>query len=185
MVTNGRLNRVAGLLVAVVLLGACGKKPAPEQPVPASTTQPVRNNGTEGPATGGADAEAELRARIAASRATVEDRIYFAYDQSNLSDAAQSLLRAKMAVLRSESSLRVRVEGHADERGSVEYNLALGMRRAIAARDFLVGFGLDASRFEVSSLGEDRPLDAGKTEAAYARNRRDEFVIIGGSISGR
>ena len=184
MVTNERLNQVAVLLVAVVVLGACSKKPAPEQPVPVTpTTQPVRNSGTEGPAMG--DADAELRAKIAASRATVEDRIQFAYDQSSLNDAAQSLLRSKMNVLRSESSIRLRVEGHADERGSVEYNLALGMRRAIAARDFLVGFGPDASRFEVSSMGEDRPLDGGKTEAAYARNRRDEFVIIGGSITGR
>jgi peptidoglycan-associated lipoprotein len=74
----------------------------------------------------------------------------------------------------------MRIAGHADERGSVEYNLALGMRRAEAVRDYLAGFGLEAGRFEVTSMGEDMPLDRGSNEAAWARNRRAEFTITAG-----
>jgi peptidoglycan-associated lipoprotein len=154
-------------------------------PAPAgtTTTQPPRNGGTEGPSA--ADAEAAVRAAIANRRAVIEDRIHFGYDRSELTPEAQTVLRAKIEALRAESTVRIRIEGHADERGSVEYNLALGLRRAQAAREFLVGFGLDASRFEIASHGEDRPLDRGTTEAAYARNRRDEFVLTAGTITGR
>lgn len=186
MITD-RSNQVFAVLAAVALLtSACGKKADPEMPAPQSSgtmTQPVRNSGTEGPAN--MDADAALRTAIANRRAAIEERVHFGYDRSDLTPEAQSILRSKVESLRSESSVRIRIEGHADERGSVEYNLALGMRRAQAAREFLVGFGLDVSRLDVASHGEDRPMDRGTTEAAYARNRRDEFVIVGGSVTGR
>jgi peptidoglycan-associated lipoprotein len=74
----------------------------------------------------------------------------------------------------------LRISGHADERGSVEYNLALGMRRAESIRQYLAGFGIDPSRLSTETLGEDRPLDPSGTEAAFARNRRAEFTITRG-----
>jgi len=80
-------------------------------------------------------------------------------------------------------SIRLRIDGHADERGSVEYNLALGLRRANAAKQFLVGFGLDESRFETQTFGESRPLDPRSNEEAWAKNRRAEFHIIAGQLA--
>jgi len=173
-------------VAAVLVVGACGKKPAPEMPAPRpnGSVQQTRSNADDGPAVT-ADAGAATRSTIESRRVAIENRIQFGYDRSDLTPEAQSILRAKVEVLRSEPVIRIRIEGNADERGSVEYNLALGLRRAHAARDFLIGFGLDPSRFEVTSNGEDRPLDRGTTEAAYARNRRDDFLIVGGSISGR
>jgi peptidoglycan-associated lipoprotein len=90
------------------------------------------------------------------------------------------VLARKVPILRANPGARIRVSGHADERGSVEYNLALGMRRAAAAREWLTGFGIPADRFEVVSFGEDRPADAGSNEDAWARNRRAEFVVTAG-----
>jgi peptidoglycan-associated lipoprotein len=84
--------------------------------------------------------------------------------------------------LRSSPSIRVRIDGHADERGSVEYNLALGMRRAQAVRQYLMDFGLDATRFETNSFGEDRPLVPGGSESAWSQNRRAEFRVTTGTV---
>jgi peptidoglycan-associated lipoprotein len=180
-----KLNvRIPALLVTmVVATGACGKKQPPPAPVPqqAPTNQagPAPTNNPAGAMNNDGAAEA------ARNRATLAQRINFAYDEASLSDMAQSTLRSKVAILRADPSIRLRIEGHADERGSVEYNLALGMRRAQAAKEFLMGFGLDGSRFEIDSYGEDRPVDAGRSESAYSANRRDEFAIVAGSLGGR
>lgn len=180
------MRRVSGsvaVLVGVTLLAGCGKKPEPEPPAPPPVSE---QRPSTPPATDDAEAraraEAEARAREARmrSRAILEERVFFDYDRSDLDAAQQETLRRKVEVLRSDAVVRLRVEGHADERGSLEYNLALGMRRAQSVKDYLVGFGLDAGRFTVESLGEDRPADSGRTEAAWARNRRAEFVITAG-----
>lgn len=128
-------------------------------------------------------AEAERERAIAAARATLEQVVYFDYDESEITSQAQQILRAKVDILRANSSLMVRVEGHADERGSTEYNLALGTRRAEAVRQFFTSFGLDASRFAITSYGEERPASQGSSEQSWAQNRRAEFVITGGSIN--
>jgi peptidoglycan-associated lipoprotein len=86
-------------------------------------------------------------------------------------------------ILRANPGVQIRIAGHADERGSVEYNLALGMRRANAVREYLAGFGIDVSRFDTVSMGEDMPLDPASTEAAWARNRRAEFTVTGGGAT--
>lgn len=122
-----------------------------------------------------AGAEAAARAR-----AVLEERVHFDYDESNLRQDAQEALSRKVPILRANPQVRVRIAGHADERGSVEYNLALGMRRANAVRDYLAAFGIDASRFETVSMGEDMPLDPRSTEAAWAMNRRAEFTVTAG-----
>jgi peptidoglycan-associated lipoprotein len=105
--------------------------------------------------------------------------VHFDYDDSNLRADAQDLLGRKVQILRANPSVRLRIAGHADERGALEYNLALGLRRANAIRDYLAGFGIDASRFTTTSMGEDEPLMTGENEQAWAMNRRGEFTVSG------
>jgi peptidoglycan-associated lipoprotein len=109
--------------------------------------------------------------------------VFFDYDDSSIRSDQQEVLNRKVAVLRANPAVALRITGHADERGSLEYNLALGLRRANSVRDYLTGFNLEASRFSTDSMGEDRPLDPGHTEAAWSRNRRAEFVITRGGES--
>lgn len=126
--------------------------------------------------------EAQRAAAIREARATLEETVYFDFDESEITPAAERILRAKVDILRANPSLRISIQGHADERGSTEYNLALGTRRAEAVRQFFTGFGLSADRFAITSFGEERPAASGSNESAWAQNRRDEFVITAGSI---
>lgn len=132
-----------------------------------------------------ARAMAERERAIAAARAILEQRVQFDYDQSELRSDAQAVLRQKVAVLRASPQVRIRLEGHADERGSVEYNQALGNRRAQSVVDFFTQQMLSAGGFQTTSFGEERPLSMASNEAAWAQNRRVEFVITsgGGSIN--
>jgi peptidoglycan-associated lipoprotein len=107
--------------------------------------------------------------------------VFFDYDESRIRTDAEQTLQRKIPLLRTNANVVLAITGHADERGSNEYNLALGLRRANAVRDFLSGFGIDASRINTDTMGEDRPLEMGTTEAAYARNRRAEFVVTRGA----
>lgn len=125
--------------------------------------------------------EAAERAR-AAAEATVRAPVFFAYDQSELDEVARGLLDAKLSVLRTHGTLRIRVEGHTDERGSDEYNLALGFRRGTAGKRYLTDRGIGDSRVEVTSLGEEQPTCTEAGESCWQRNRRAEFSIIGGTI---
>jgi peptidoglycan-associated lipoprotein len=111
--------------------------------------------------------------------------IHFDYDKSNLRGDDLGMLDQKVAILQANPNLRIRIAGHCDERGSDEYNLALGNRRAQAAKQYLVSHGIDASRIETQSWGEERPLVDGHDESAWSQNRRDEFEIIGGGDSLR
>ena len=126
-------------------------------------------------------AEAERQRAIAAARATLEEMVFFDYDMVEIRDDAATVLREKVNILRASPQVRLRIEGYCDERGSTAYNLALGNRRAEAIRQFLTGFGLSESRFEIVSVGEGRPLVQGSNEDAWARNRRVEFVITAGA----
>ena len=126
-------------------------------------------------------AEAERQRAIAAARATLEEMVFFDYDMVEIRDDAASVLREKVNILRASPQVRLRIEGYCDERGSTAYNLALGNRRAEAVRQFLTGFGLSESRFEIVSVGEGRPLVQGSNEDAWARNRRVGFVITAGA----
>ena len=126
-------------------------------------------------------AAAERQRAIAAARATLEEMVFFDYDMVEIRDDAAPVLREKVNILRASPQVRLRIEGYCDERGSTAYNLALGNRRAEAIRQFLTGFGLSESRFEIVSVGEGRPLVQGSNEDAWARNRRVEFVITAGA----
>lgn len=177
-----RTIRMVALLVVVAgVTSACSRRqppvePQPQQPPPVQTQPPQQQPQQPADDGGAAAREAERRRMME----TLGQIIYFDYDESTIRADAQEALAAKVPILRNNPQIQIRIEGHADERGSVEYNLALGMRRANAVRDYLVGFGLDANRFTVTSLGEDRPLAQGSSESAWAQNRRAEFRVTAG-----
>jgi len=104
--------------------------------------------------------------------------IYFDYDRSELKPAARATLEKKAGWLRANPKLSVRIEGHCDDRGTNEYNLALGERRANAAWKFLNAMGISGSRMTTVSYGEEKPAASGRNKAAWAKNRRDEFKLV-------
>jgi peptidoglycan-associated lipoprotein len=103
--------------------------------------------------------------------------VHFGYDQYSLTDLAQSILDGHSAWLRAHPDEKLTIEGHCDERGTVEYNLALGDRRAGVVRDFLAQSGIDSYRLSTASFGKERPIDTGHDEEAWARNRRAHFIV--------
>jgi peptidoglycan-associated lipoprotein len=106
------------------------------------------------------------------------DSVHFDYDSSVIKSSEKSKVEAVADYLKGNPGIAVRVEGNCDERGTAEYNRALGERRSLAAREELVGLGIDASRVDTISYGKDRPVDTGHSEEAHARNRRDDFVLL-------
>ncbi len=194
----------AGLFV-VVIAAACGGGPPPSPlgPDPDSLSaaqaeqQRVRDSIAQGRAR--TDSIARDRQRIQAEeRRAREDsvsviraetnrvrdalarRVHFDFDRSNIGADDAAILDEKLAVLQRNPNLRIRVTGHCDERGSDEYNLALGNRRALAAKRYLTDRGIAESRIATSSMGEERPIAMGANEGAWGQNRRDEFTIISG-----
>jgi peptidoglycan-associated lipoprotein len=111
----------------------------------------------------------------------VGDRVYFDYDKFTVRSDAEPILSAQAAWLSRYPSVNVRIEGNADERGTREYNLALGARRANSIKDFLVGHGVAATRVETVSFGKEKPIDGGDTEEAYAKNRNGHTAITAGA----
>jgi len=191
-----------GLLATVIVLGACKKKPetAPE-PVATPAATPAVDSAAirDSIARAQAARDAALarqrayddsvrRANEAAAAAgeqtglrnTVTAVIHFDFDRSELRDDARATLDAKIPVLMANPDLNIRVAGHTDERGSVEYNIALGQRRAASAKRYLTERGVAANRIETVSFGEGRPVSDGHDEDAWAQNRRDEFEITAG-----
>lgn len=183
-----RLFVVAVLMLGVVV-GAC-RRESPEPPAP----PPAQED--PGPdldslrawedsvrrAQEAAEAERLARERaLADARAILEARVHFDFDESRIRPDAESVLRQKVEVLRASPDVRLRIEGHTDERGSVEYNQALGARRAQAVLDFFLQHGLSETRFVTTSFGEERPLVNRSDEQAWAQNRRAEFIITAGA----
>ncbi len=103
--------------------------------------------------------------------------VHFEYDRANLTDEARATLEKHALWLQGNRNVKVTVEGHCDERGTTEYNLALGEQRARAARDYLASLGVSASRMRTVSYGKERPLDPGDNEQAFAKNRRAHFAV--------
>jgi peptidoglycan-associated lipoprotein len=115
-----------------------------------------------------------------AIRSTLAQMTFFAFDRSELSDQDQSTLAAKVPILAANPTVAIRVAGNCDDRGSDEYNLALGQRRAQAAKRYLTEHGIADTRISVISYGKERPISSGDTEAAWAQNRNDQFEITSG-----
>ncbi|MEZ5318867.1 MAG: OmpA family protein [Vicinamibacterales bacterium] len=187
--------RALSLTVAACLLAgsvACGKKapepPPPPPPPPPAPVQQAPPPAPPPPAPAPAptpppvDTEETRFTRMSLSELNamqpLED-VYFAYDKSDLSDAARAALQknAEWMNVSFRRNTAVTIEGHADERGTNEYNLALGERRAASVRDYLTSLGIAAARLSIVSKGEEEPVCMEKTEACYGRNRRGHFII--------
>lgn len=132
------------------------------------------------------DSLAAIRRTTEEVRTMLATRIHFDYDRSDIRQADAAMLDQKLAILQANPALQIEVVGHCDERGSDEYNLALGNRRALAAKQYLVTRGIAADRITTRSMGEEQPLQMGSTEDAWAQNRRDEFsATAGGDVLRR
>ena len=163
----GSQQKFALTLAALALLGtsACSKKTVQVPEVePTSTATATPRQETTAPSTSEPTAPAQLA------------DIYFDYDQSKIRSEAMTVLSSNGKVLMGEIGTQVTLEGHCDERGTVEYNLALGDRRARAAKDYLVSYGVESSRISTISYGEERPAAMGHNESAWAQNRRAHFA---------
>jgi peptidoglycan-associated lipoprotein len=173
--------RVSQVLACAFLVTACGGRQQPEPPTPEEPAQssPAPASTTTGTTTLGP----ATRDDVGAARAVLAEPIYFGFDRADLSAEARARLDRKAEVLQSNGDVRVTVAGHTDERGSAEYNLALGMRRAAEAKRYLVGRGVPADRLDVLSHGEEQPADAGHNETAWAANRRAEFAPTAGALA--
>ena len=175
-----RFIRQAGFLAAAAVLSAgCGGKNQVESPTPAAElpSAPGMSYSQVSVESIPRDLPEDTR------RATLEQPIHFGFDQSDLSPGARRILAAKGEILRATPALTLRIEGHADARGSDEYNLALSVRRAAAAKRFLVSLGIAADRLETVGYGEEQPLEQADSEEAWATNRRDEFRVSSGPLA--
>jgi peptidoglycan-associated lipoprotein len=158
-------------------------RPAP--PPPAGTTAGTRPPAPPEPVAEPTIVPPEPVAEDAIASASLDDLnrnsplqpLFFALDSSEVSEAGQATLNANAALLKQYPSWTITIEGHCDERGTAEYNLALGERRAAAARAYLVSLGIAADRLRTVSYGKEFPFDPGHDEAAFAKNRRAHFVI--------
>ncbi len=159
------------------LLAGCASKPKPS---PTAGSEPVAAAPqTELPSGTAPEPGAVTRSAQEELAATAGDRVFFAFDSDALDGEARDTLRRQAAWLAARPDIRARIAGNADERGTREYNLALGARRAAAARQALIAAGIASSRLETISYGKERPLDPGAGEDAWARNRNAQTVIIG------
>jgi peptidoglycan-associated lipoprotein len=186
-----RLTATAFALVALMTLAACHKKvpplarPMPPPPASDPGTAPTRPPSPPEPVREPVAVPPEPVRDDAISSASLDDLnknsplkpVYFELDSSDLSAANQKTLDENAALLKRYPNWAVTVEGHCDERGTAEYNLALGERRAIAARAYLISLGIAADRLRTVSYGKEFPFDPGHDESAFAKNRRAHFVI--------
>ncbi|MEW6378848.1 MAG: peptidoglycan-associated lipoprotein Pal [bacterium] len=185
------------LLVVVCLFslcGACAKKiktEAPVAPEAEEVAKPTEAKPAEeqpAPAPEGEIKEGELEKTLTRSEqpgiegAVLESSalkdVNFDFDRSELTDTAREILNANAELLKKSPEAKIQVEGHCDERGSTSYNLALGERRAASVKDYLVSLGISADKISTISYGEERPLDPGQNEEAWAKNRRAHIVIL-------
>ena len=177
------------LLVVAMTAGACAKKTPPvARPVPAPPPMST-GGGPPPPAPPEPVAEPTVVPPMPApediTAGSLDDLnrnsplkpVFYELDSSELSSAGQAALQENAAVLKRNNGWQITIEGHCDERGSAEYNLALGERRALAARDYLVSLGIPATRVRTVSYGKEFPFDPARNEEAYAKNRRAHFVI--------
>lgn len=186
------LLRLSLLLVAIISLitaGCSKRKPAVAAPKPATTAANADRARLDSIERAAADRRAaEERARLEAERRQsrevviqeLQAPVYFELDQADLTDEGRQLLDAKREAMQNQPAIRIRIEGHADDTGSDEYNMALGERRAATARRYLVAGGIAEGRIQILSRGEEKPACPDKQESCRSRNRRDEFILLSG-----
>jgi len=183
---NPRLTTVARLALAglaSLFIAACAshKPPPPPQPPPPSAEQPPPQ-AEEAPPSGQPAGPVPGSERDFV--VNVGDRVYFDFDKSDIRADAQTILTGQANWLRRWPEVKVRIEGNCDERGTREYNFALGARRAESVRQFLVDHGVAAGRIATISYGKEKPIDPGTGEDAWGRNRNGHTVIAQGSVGG-
>lgn len=184
-----RVTAVLAMIVLVGLAGACAKKKPPvarpPEPPPAGGTVATRPPTPPQPV---AEPAIPAEPAIAADELSSKDideinknspfqPVFFGYDMAEIDSPGQQVLNANAEILKKYPSWIITIEGHADERGTAEYNLALGERRALAARNYLVSLGIPADRLRTVSYGKEFPFDPGHDEAAWSKNRRAHFVV--------
>jgi len=166
-------------MLALALAGGCGKKPKVETeaaaPPPVTETVPETPPPAPAPAPTPAPAPAPDYAAMDPGQYGIQP-VFFAYDKFDLSEQAMATLESNARIMNEHPTVSYLVEGHCDERGTVEYNLALGEKRAKAARDYLVSLGVAAARLRVTSYGEEKPFATGHDESAWSQNRRAHFA---------
>lgn len=159
------MNRIVAVVASLFLLAAC-------------ETSPDGSGSASG--SGGGDPYSDYSGQPGSMQElapNVGDRVFFAYDSSVLTAQAEAVLQAQAKWLNDNADIKVTVEGHCDERGTREYNLALGERRANAAKDYLTSLGVSANRVTTISYGKERPAVVGSTDDAWSRNRRSVTVV--------
>jgi peptidoglycan-associated lipoprotein len=148
------------LVAATVAFSACSKKPVQEE---ASLPSAANADETMGDSDSG--------------KAMGLQTVYFGYDAYSLGGEAKTILKANAQIMKDNPSLKIQVEGHCDQRGGIQYNIALGEKRSNAVKKFLIGQGIAKDRIAVISFGKEKPVDPAENEAAYAKNRRGNFVV--------
>jgi len=169
------------MICLLAALGAgCAKKSADVMPASATKVE-ISDKDTDWqskPAPERSLTEDEMRAKLReAAQRELGNMIFFAFDSFELTPESREVLNSKAEAMKKYSLFTIVIEGHCDERGTSEYNLALGERRAKAAQEFLNQLGIPDSRMTIVSYGKERPLEAGHNEAAWSKNRRDEFKL--------
>jgi peptidoglycan-associated lipoprotein len=157
---------------AVAAVSACASRPEPA-PTTTQTPAPTTSQQPQGPVAGS----------VEDFRVSVGDRVFFGYDRFDLTPEARSVLERQAAWLRQYPNVRVLIAGNCDERGTREYNLALGARRAAAVRDYLASLGVAGNRMETVSYGKERPIDPRSNEEAWSVNRNGHTQIVSGAVS--
>lgn len=168
-------------LATLVALAGCASKTVPEKETvqETGTTQTPTTDITKKPMVSTVESQpVDSEPSAVHESVTGLERIHFAYNEFVLDQQARVILEQNAVFLRKNPGLKIIIEGHCDERGSDEYNLALGERRAVAARNYLITLGIAADRLSVISYGEEQPLVAESNEAAWGQNRRDEFKVV-------
>lgn len=176
--------RFVPVLAAALFLGACastGEHESTETPtqVPGTTEQPstpYSDNVVEGSTVLGGEASSSFDAAVASERGLSTNVVYFAYDDSSIAPEYQSVIEQYAKYLSANPSAKLRLEGHADERGTREYNVGLGERRANAVQAALTAQGASDAQLSIISYGEERPADVGHDEAAWSKNRRVQLI---------
>ena len=153
--------------ILVIFLGGCSQ----------NVSTPLSTNGMLGSSIAQFDGDVSDPGSIAFFKKNVGDRVLFAIDQSDIDQLGKEILLAQVDWLQTNSEYKIIIEGHADERGTREYNLALGARRANSAREFLVSRGIESSRVQTVSFGKERPVELCSREKCYIENRRAVSVV--------
>jgi len=184
--------RVVGVVTVLAVVGGCAKRQPPTKPQPPPATEPAPDTSAPPPPPPPPAERVEDKQPVAPSLA--EDPIgnrslddlnkdsplkptFFPLDRSDLDDVGRAVVTSNADVMKKYQTWIVTIEGHADERGTAEYNLALGERRALAVKTYLVSLGISPDRLRTVSYGKEFPFDPGHSEAAWGKNRRAHFVI--------